>query len=1838
MKKLSFTLLLIVMTMFSVNAEAIGYTALWKQYQAARKNDLPKEMVQVLDQIIAKAEPANDYGQWLKAQLLRIEARSTVAPDSLQTDMDRLQAKRNASRNIPMNAILDCVFYRYYSLNPVGQSAATYAKRALEHPDVLANTLTSGYEPALITENESRIFNNDLLHVVGITVENTRLLHDFYVKQGNRPAACITALMVLRQQGRPEEKIKKSAYVQKLDSLIKEYGDLLECGELAIERYYCMEEASDCCQKERYDFVNYALAKWGEWPRTNILRNALAQLTLPSFDIKLPDMVLPERKFTIKVENLVNLHQLDLTITRVNVSGDTRLDPQSATDLKALRKLADGTPAFHITRNYYGHPAYEVVSDTIDAAGLKPGMYLVEATGDANMMRQNAVLLHVSDVFLMHQPLPENNHRFVVVSASSGQPLQKADINIAYNNKGIGKLTTNSDGEANWKDAKKDYWWGKTVFPFTASDRFSLVLNPYNNFSYYDYDRNSIETNLFTDRSIYRPGQTVHVAAIVSQHSDHIVNKAVGGKEITIELRDANWQSVKKQTVTTDEYGTAHTEFVLPQSGLTGTYSIQTANATCYFRVEEYKRPTFEVKFDKLTEAYKAGDTVTVKGHARTFAGMPVMGAQVKYTIKRGRMWWRWWGSSNNTTLIATDSCVTDDKGDFTVRVPLILENGDEARLSPYSIFSFSVDADVTNPSGETQQGSTSVPVGRKETLFTVDLPNRIRKDDLKNITFNLINTAGEKVSRKVVYHVEGIDHSFSAMTNETANLPSPLTSLKSGKYKLMANCGADTLSQEFVVFDLADKHPATETKEWFWTSANEFSRDGDPVYVQVGSSDKDVRVFYTFISGKNIVEKGSFNMSNFVKTYKLNYKKEYGDQLELNFAWVKDGVCHTLRHQIVKPLPEKKLELKWITFRDKVKPGDKETWTLNISRPEKGKDIFYDEEHRSDVASGLQLMAVLYDKSLDILQPHKWNLNLSLNRSNESSHWTATKIGNMDIFGEQSYKSLAEKDLKFSHIDEDLLGFRSFLEGRIMGVYMESRTAGAPMRMAKHESRAVLSAAADSSELDEVVTLDSNAAPMAAEAQPEENPQENPRSQSAPSLRENFNETAFFYPTLLANDKGDVKISFRLPESVTTWRFMGLAHDKNMNNGLLESETVAQKEVMVQPNLPRFIREGDAARLSATITNTTDKATKGEARLEIVDPATDKIVFQQSRKFNLGTKDEPAALVTFDVPSLQPNLYVARVVADTKTASDGEQHYLPVLTNREYVTNTVAFTQTGAGTKTIDLKKLAQGKADFTVEYTNNPAWLMVQTLSNVGKTYDKDAISLVTALYANRLGQWIIQSDPNIGKTISLWEQNQEKNLSSPLSQNSELKNLQLNDTPWMQEANSETDQMRSLSEFFNKNTMNFRLKDNLSKLTKLQNADGSFSWWPGMEGSPYMTVSVAVTLARLQNLTGDNSVQQLSDKAYGYLQQWMSKEVTELKKAAKKGIKDLQPSETACNFLYLSAITNRKPTADINYLVDLLAKQPTALTIYGKSMGAIILDHYSHKQEAQTYLKSVDQYTVYKEEMGRYFDTPKAQYTWRDYKIPSQVAAIEAFQRLNYKTAQLVPDMQRWLLQEKRTQLWDTPLNTADAVYAFLYNNKVEKLTTKTPSVLRIDGQTVTTDAPTAGLGYVKQRFNNIEPQTFTAEKTSDGTSWGAVYTQFWQKSSDVKSAANGMTVKRELLSSDGNPVKGQLKVGDKVKVRITITADRDYDFVQVQDKRAACMEPVSQRSSYNWGYYLAPKDNVTNYYFDRMGKGTHVVETEYYIDRAGTYQSGTCTAQCAYSPAFGARAEALTISVK
>ena len=356
---------------------------------------------------------------------------------------------------------------------------------------------------------------------------------------------------------------------------------------------------------------------------------------------------------------------------------------------------------------------------------------------------------------------------------------------------------------------------------------------------------------------------------------------------------------------------------------------------------------------------------------------------------------------------------------------------------------------------------------------------------------------------------------------------------------------------------------------------------------------------------------------------------------------------------------------------------------------------------------------------------------------------------------------------------------------------------------------------------------------------------------------------------------------------------------------------------------------------------------------------------------------------------------------------------------------------------------------------------------------------------------------------------------------------------------------------------------------------------------------------------------------------------------KEAQKKLPQVLDPSEFACNYLYASALAGRKPSADMRYLLNLLEKKTTKLTIYGKARSAVILAQYGFSTRAKEYLQSLNEYAVYKEEMGRYYDTHRAYYSWRDYRIPTQVAAIEAMKRLTPQDTKTIEAMQRWLLQEKRTQSWDTPVNAVDAVYAFLATQggkaDMDKLATQQLATMRDDGKTVELPRATAGLGYVKTMVDATSPTTFAIEKTSAGTSWGALYAQYWQKASEVEAQSSGLKVKREVIVNGqvANDKSLNLRVGDKVKVRITIVADRDYDFVQVQDKRAACLEPAVQLSGYRWGYYCAPQDNVTNYYFDLMAKGEHVVETDYYVDRQGSYASGICTVQCAYSPEFAGR---------
>jgi hypothetical protein len=681
---------------------------------------------------------------------------------------------------------------------------------------------------------------------------------------------------------------------------------------------------------------------------------------------------------------------------------------------------------------------------------------------------------------------------------------------------------------------------------------------------------------------------------------------------------------------------------------------------------------------------------------------------------------------------------------------------------------------------------------------------------------------------------------------------------------------------------------------------------------------------------------------------------------------------------------------------------------------------------------------------------------------------------------------------------------------------------------------------------------------------------------------------------------------------------------------------------------MPRFVRMGDKAQRSARIFNISEQAQQGTARIELLDPETEKVVFTDQQDFTIEAGKTGHATFSFE-PDHTYSLLICRMSVKGADFSDGEQHYLPILPDQERVTKSVPFTQHEPGVKAIDLTKLfPEGTAQqkLTVEYTNNPAWLMVQSLATLGQPHETSAIDQAASYYSNMLAMTILKQTPSAKKVFEQWkmESGNETSLNSNLEKNQELKDIILSETPWVNAADRETEQKQRLADFFDENKIDYRLSMAMEKLQNLQQGDGGFSWYPGMPSSPYITMSISEMMARLHVMTGTyGEAERLQERALDFVDDEIVDIVNEMKKREKKGLKPYFPSHMALSWLYVNAIDKRKLSKKAkeasDYLMPLLKKDIKNQTIYEKAMTAIVLLRQGDVQKAHNYVKSLKEYTVYTEEMGRYYDTRRASYSWYSYKIPTEVAAIEAIKYVEPDDTKTIDEMRRWLLQEKRTQMWDTPISSVNAIYAFLFDH-ANLLATQEATVLAIDQQPIELPKETAGIGYVKTAIQDPKGKEFTATKTSTGTSWGAVYAQFMQKTSEVEDSQSGITVKREIiplntLNTQNTP--NTLKVGDRIKVRITIETTRDLDFVQVLDRRAACMEPVHQLSGYHRGAYVSPKDFSTNYYYGGLAKGKYVLETDYFIDRAGTYETGTCTVQCAYSPEYRATAHSATLVV-
>lgn len=1839
MKRNILTLLIALLALQQASAQT--YDNLWKQAEIIAQKDQPRSEIAVMKKIIAKATAAKDYGQLLAAEMRQTTLWKEISADSLEPNVKRMEAEVLKEKDPALKAV------RYAVLGKVSEKKSQeFFKKALEQPELLARHTSTEYVPLTLKGVDGSSFNNDLLHLIGFEADSKEaylLMYTYYNKVGNRGAACLCAYKLIEKYRQDDvREVKKSKYLHTIDSLIHVYQDIPEAGELAVEHFRFMEGATDAKPQDKLNYINYALSRWGGWSRMNELRNAQKRLTEPMFQVlDMPQVLRPGEKAWLHL-NVRNLQNLKISISRLNITADNEYDAQNEATYKMLLKKTTKLHQKDYSRNYYGRPDYQEVKDSIEIGGNLPlGAYLMEVTSDNTGIAPQRELFYVSNLAVMIQQLPDDKHRYVVVNATDGQPIAGAKIELyekdydekmdKYKRLVHARLTTDENGEAYFKNVDGN------ILISTNTDKFTPAKYIYlSRTRYFERKDDKIEHQLFTDRCIYRPGQRVHATAV-----SHVVKKgldaSVPGKSMELKfiLRDANWKQVAEQKATTDEYGTASVDFELPKEGPTGLYSISVnGQATEYVRVEEYKRPTFEITFPKVNEKYNWGDTVVVKASAKTYAGVPVQGAKVEYQVTRRNQLW-WWGAGSAGQLVKTDSCVTREDGTFDVEIPLeaSLSGKDEADMSDFMrkarFFNFEVSAIVTDISGESHEGVMSLPLGTKPTILTVNLPKRIEADSLKTVTFAYRNASGMEIASNLKYRIDR-----GEWKDAEANAPISMAVLPSGVHEMEAICGQDTLQQKFTLFSMKDTHPVEPTTEWYYQTAKTFPRDGKPVYIQVGSSENGAHIVYSIIAGNKLLEKGAWELGDSIVTLPFTYKEEYASGIVLNYSFVKQGKCYTRMMSIARPLPEKKLNIAWKTFRNRLTPGQKEEWTLKITTPD-GKP------------AKAQLMSVLYDKSLDQIAPHSWNFSLGFYQSLPNCYWEHNlTFRSFYLNGVYPTKYYDEKALDVDKFDGKFFSYYAYMQA--VELSKLERSSGGTVEavriqkdeLVKEEGRIMKIRGSKMTRVGAVAPF-ANKVFDAVEEMPQfagGSGSDAGQYLDKVQVRENMNETAFFYPALESDNQGNVAIRFTLPESVTTWKFMGLAHDKEMRNGLLVDEAVAQKTVMVQPNMPRFLREGDKAIIVVKLFNTSDKKVNGNARMQILDPETNKVVWQKTQNYSIDA--EGSATISFDVQGLKEGVYINKVVAAGNGYSDGEQHYLPVLSNRELVVNTLPITLHQKGEQNFDLSKLflnkegkqAKGAEDakVTIEYTNNPSWLMVKALPAISNPTEEDALSLMAAIYANTVSR-------HVQKTL----------------------NVNAKDIDDASGLTSASD------------TLEKKVNKYVALLKKLQNKDGSFSWWKGMSGSRYMTTAVAEMMVRLNAIVGrQSSTASMLSGAIDYLRQQTAREVKAMKedeakaaqKAARNGKKgeayQATPSEVALHYLYIVAMDGtcvklKAPALnDMDYLLGKLKKMTRSLTIYGKAKAAVILAlNYDYKTAAD-YLKSMEEYSVYREDMGRYYDTRKAYYSWRNYKIPTEVAAIEALQALDAQSIaaissasfaiskqQTIEEMQHWLLMSKRTQVWDTPVNTVDAVYAFMKGNESNWSRKAENAVLKLDGKLLPMPQDSTTLGYVKTERPG-KASKLSIDKKSDYTSWGAVYAEFKQPISEIGSMESGIKIRRVIVPAESEGKgKAQAKIGEKVKVTLIITADRDYDFVQITDKRAACLEPVNQLSGYQWGIgcYVSPRDNTTNFYFDRLSKGKHIVEMEYYVDRKGDYQSGTCTAECTYSPEFGGRTGAYELKV-
>lgn len=1882
------------------------FDKMWNEVDKAEVLSKPATVIKLTDEIYRKAVQEKDEPQMLKAYVYRIRYRNTLTPDSLYTNMQEMEQRASQDDQPMIRAILHSVLAEAYAeyanqnrwqlrqrTEIVGEAPAadirewtanmfvdkvkTHIREAMSDSVLLLKTSSRTYIPFVELGKTSEYYHHDMYHLlasrsikalkqidgidsespVGTSTEKVKPVKQYieniydnmlstYKARGDKEGYVLSCLdYITWKRGdnniRPTFRVKKGTsvvatvnpYIDALDSLKSEYKSLDICAEIYLQQAYYLRDYNE--HVAALQLCDEAIRLYSGYQRINALKNLRKEILEPSLRVNANATAFPGE-------------EIQITASHKNLDGFTLR-------LYQAKKL--------IKEQHYSllRPEdYSLNDTTFTFKAPEIGSYVMRIVPDIRAKRDSESHFNVTRFKVLTCRMPGDQCEVITLDDQTGHPIPNAKVTLYTNDeKPLMNVTTGADGKAvfSWKE---EYNYLKAAKGADTSMPFQRV---YGGMGYYGENKSvSILTTLLTDRAIYRPGQTVYVKGIAYTQSADTAN-VIPNKDYTVTLTDANGQEVGQKTLRTNEFGSFTTDFTLPSACLNGMFTIKTEKGVAFIRVEDYKRPTFDITFEKQKGSYQLGDEVQVKGKVQSYSGVLLQDLPVKYTVKRSAYsFWRF----IYDTQIASGEVTADENGEFTI--PVRLEEGDALNDDETVYYRYQIEATVTNAAGETQSSIDVISAGKRSLVLQPELKGEICKDKPASLNVKVENLNGLPVKVEGTYGLYLAKDKEKKQLAETPAVTGTFTSNKeltldwknvpSGQYVLKAtvkdNQGKEvTADASTIIFSSTDQRPPIETPVWFYVGNGEFDAAHPGVFC-FGTSEKDTYVMMNVFCDDKLLESKTLNLSDSIAHFRYPYKESYGNGLAITFCMVRDGELYQRQVQLQKRLPEKTLTMKWEVFRDKLRPGQKEEWKLTIRTP-KGE------------AADAEMLATMYDASLDKIYNRSQGFRMFYNRRIPYSSWQSGYFGNNSFNYWWDAKLLKVSMLEYDHFTSYasiIYSMRNALAGSVRGVSLQRKTTVTGAVTVVDTAAEVKYASASAAD-----QAEAGQAGYGSEEEVAESAEEETLPEAPAELRTNLTETAFFYPQLRTNEKGEVSFTFTMPESLTRWNFRGYSHTKGMLTGTLDGEATTSKEFMLTPNLPRFVRVGDKTSIAASISNMTGKPQEGTVSMILFDPITEKVISTQKQKFSIAEGKTIGVNFMFTVGD-KYEILGCRMIADSGTFSDGEQQLLPVLSNKEHLTETLPMPIRGEETRTFSLDSLFNHHSKtatdrkLTVEFTGNPAWYAIQALPSMSLPVNNNAISWANAYYANSLASYIMNSQPRIKAVFDSWklQGGTKETFLSNLQKNQELKNILLSESPWVLEAQTEEQQKERIATLFDLNNIRSNNIAALTRLQELQNASGAWSWYKGMNGSRYVTAYIAELNARLAMMTGEKltgTALTLQQKAFIYLHQSALEEYKNILKAQKEGTKFTGVSGSILQYLYLVAISGEQvPAANKGayaYFLSKVGEMLSTPSLSTKAMAAIVLDKAGRKKEAQDFVTSLKEYLTKTDEQGMFFAFNENPYTWGGMKLQAHVDVMEALELIG-GNSETVEEMKLWLLKQKQTQQWNSPVATADAVYALLMKG-TNLLDNHGDVRIVIANEVMETASPSKttvpGLGYIKRSFtekNVVDARNIKVEKRNPGIAWGAVYAQYESPISDVKQQGGELNVEKQLYvermvnnTAQLQPIteKTVLKVGDKVVSRLSIRTDRAMDFVQLKDQRGACFEPIGSISGYRWnigiGYYVDIKDAATNFFFDRLGKGVYVLEYSYRVSRAGTYETGLATMQCAYAPEYSTHSASTKVTV-